>query len=598
MSLFNPADVPDQSSSDEIGEAVIDATEAISSSPAALPRTTSRLSSPPPGDSDSFSDAPERPNKWRGSRADLRKHYSDVRAIHGSVNAIEDDDLSTHLYNIHGLKRGIYPDILGVVPKKPVKQWMRKERLLESSGEWYPHRDWTSWPLEPGLVPRGDERATWVKERQGDVEGARRERERQLGSRPGHDLEELLLGEFTKQARITFEAREWDVESHSEDEGRESALPDMSSKKRSRTAEGQPTDSDTRRGGKTRKLSKKLSRNEMTGAMVSRSGTPLKHEMLDGPFKPVVLADDDEAKEIATPMVNHIVQSLDSLLHGLHKSRVHQVRSVQKRQRMSEEEVDEEYSDVDENEDDRQMTESEAESTATETDASPGASRITKKHRRPLRPRDWSEVLSVAAIAGWSPAILKRAQTRCEALFAESMAFHDLDKGPYDTMLSVDTATSDKEQMYGGVHVDGFMQPIKRKAEKQAYQLKITRGVAASSEEDEEEQGEEQHAEDIALNTSARTGLDAPRPISPTAAQTETETEHSDPDALPKCADCGTTDTGVWRVSDDGSKTLCNRCGIYLRRYGKHKVGAIPAVRRPRRRRRPVSDIAVDRSAE
>jgi len=542
MSLFNPDEVPSSSSSDEIGEPLIDATEPLSSSPAASPENTSQRPASSPSNSSSFSDAPDRPNKWRGSRQDLLKHYSDVRAIHNSLNLIEDDDLSAHLYNIHGLKRGIYPDILGVVPKKPVKQWMRKERLFESSGEWYPHRDWTSWPLEPASVPRGDERATWAKERQGDVEGARRDRERQLNLRPGHDLEEILLGEFTRQARKTFEAREWDVESHSEDEGRESAAPEAHGKKRSRTVEGLPSDSDTRRSGKVRKLM----RYETASAMVSRSGTPLKHEMLEGPFEPVVLADDDEGREIAMPMVNHIMHSLDSLLHGLHKSRVHQVTAFKGRQRKAQEEGDEEYSDLEDGEDGKQTSESEADSTASETDTSRGLSTRRRKKRRPLRPRDWSEVLSMAAIVGWKPAIIQRAKARCEALFAESMDFHDLDKGPYDTLLADDSAKDSQDEMYGGVHIDGFLKPIQRKAEKQAYPLKIPRGGETSSDEGDEEEDD-------------------------------------------KCADCGTTSTTIWRTNPrdkKGRKNLCNACALYFRRYDRHrgkqrtKSESVP-VRRP-----------------
>ncbi|KAL8635232.1 MAG: hypothetical protein Q9228_007255, partial [Teloschistes exilis] len=119
--------------------------------------------------------------------------------------------------------------------------------------------------------------------------------------------------------------------------------------------------------------------------------------------------------------------------------------------------------------------------------------------------RDWSDVLGVASMCGWDPAVVSRAAARCSDLFAEGMTFRTLLEGHDDhsevTYLP-DTVTlgnlqqhepgaensqsegasrkvktdrygaaqpkrskpreeSDGE-MHGGVHVDGFLQPIKR----------------------------------------------------------------------------------------------------------------------------------------
>ena len=46
--------------------------------------------------------------------------------------------------------------------------------------------------------------------------------------------------------------------------------------------------------------------------------------------------------------------------------------------------------------------------------------------KNPIYPRDWSEVLGVASLTGWDPAVVNRAAKRCSALFGEQILFRTM----------------------------------------------------------------------------------------------------------------------------------------------------------------------------
>lgn len=119
------------------------------------------------------------------------------------------------------------------------------------------------------------------------------------------------------------------------------------------------------------------------------------------------------------------------------------------------------------------------------------------------QPRDWSEVLGTAAVMGWDRTIIDVATKRCASLFKETLAFTTLEAGhprkstnngeetwrledlrcPHqDCVLKAKDWPSKKRlaehirryhhwnptsesmpvQTFGGVHIDGYMQPIER----------------------------------------------------------------------------------------------------------------------------------------
>ncbi|KAF2815218.1 uncharacterized protein BDZ99DRAFT_409007 [Mytilinidion resinicola] len=62
-------------------------------------------------------------------------------------------------------------------------------------------------------------------------------------------------------------------------------------------------------------------------------------------------------------------------------------------------------------------------------DSQPRSKRRRTNRQHDLKPRDWSEVLGLASMTGWDPAVIDRAAKRCSALFGESMDFRTLQEG-------------------------------------------------------------------------------------------------------------------------------------------------------------------------
>jgi len=254
-----------------------------------------------------------------------------------------------------------------------------------------------------------------------------------------------------------------------------------------------------------------------------------------------VLADDEVARSKTQPMINSIVDKVDSLLTALHHSRTHQITSIRLRQwtksrqyqLLTEEEEESRVKSpvsIDKND----THDSDSSGTRT-TDAY----ETSRKRRRACRPRDWSEVLGMAGIIGWSPEVLSRTQARCEALFAERMTFHNINSGPYDCPAKAETfpSTAIKEEFLDGVHLDNFMQPIPRYHSSRRYRRR-----RRANDSDEPGNG--------------------PR-ISNVAPEEEEESM--------ECTNCGTNHTTNWRRDPTTKNLLCNPCGVYLHRLGKHR---------------------------
>jgi len=275
MSLFNPSSFNWPSSA-------VAATSSDAQESSAYPVTSDpvddednqKLHLEPSSNGDVFEDAEEdqsdRPNRWRGSSEKYKSLIADARQTKDSLDRLDDQDLNAHLFNIHGLKRGLYPDIFDTNETKPkLEQWKRKERLYEDQG-WFPHRSWTAWPVEPGVVPRRDERMLWYRHRNGDVADVKKAFEARLREMPSQELEEMLLAEFTKQARKKFEAREWDIDRDTESEVEAvQEEPVQTQRKRKRQA-----NNDAGSDGSRREKLMKTSRQETSATLVNRSVTP------------------------------------------------------------------------------------------------------------------------------------------------------------------------------------------------------------------------------------------------------------------------------------------------------------------------------------
>lgn len=185
-------------------------------------------------------------------------------------------------------------------------------------------------------------------------------------------------------------------------------------------------------------------------------------------MKAVLLADDELADAMMKPSARNIVTKLDDLLLGLQKSRrAHRQRKStsrsrsqsvaaysrsqsqsnakepskstgkgQKRRRVTSESNSDDFRSPDESE-----MESDDDSRANSRANTPKRTRPSGDSKHPLGQRDWSEVLGMAALVGWDPAIVDRAARRCASLFGEGMSFRTMPE-------TAATATSDRKLDY------------------------------------------------------------------------------------------------------------------------------------------------------
>lgn len=248
-------------------------------------------------------------------------------------------------------------------------------------------------------------------------------------------------------------------------------------------------------------------------------------------MKPVLMADDEQAHEILQPTVHHILANLDHLLMGLHQARqaylpgaydsasetqtdaeeLSEAESGNKRSRPGRSKYRPRGSKNKRSRDasmrytkgSRSRSKSVASSNSGSDDVQnrspvPRASSRKPRRRRSRSPesrarllhkiqarlglRDWSDVLGIASMTGWNPAVVTRAAGRCAALFEEGIMFRTLEEGmqgsdevsilPKNLLPEEDSLGKNKPQakqvesedeMLGAVHLDGFLKHIQVK---------------------------------------------------------------------------------------------------------------------------------------
>ena len=377
---------------------------------------------------------PSRLNKYRGPASTWRNWTAPERELVASLDQLTAKDLSVHLYNIFKLKK-----------KRSAKQGSQLPKLDEDDADmydadsWVPPRVWTAWPLGPEVAPREQEERKWVETIVFPPPYIVRP------ELPGDILRELLEAEVLRKARLKFAKRAWaDID----DDGNE------------------PTN-----------------------------------------MKPVVMADDEQASKILRPTIHTILTRLDTLLMGLHRARNASLAfddsgnesQSQRRVRSISQSGSRKRKRVAPGTDAFTATASERALTVSETETSfasktrsklrgrtnqsmsfsrtPDNGQIYRRKSR-LALRDWSDVLGVASMTGWDPAVVEKAAARCASLFEECIAFRTLKEGDkghielcYTPGASTPLLVTEKEGTdqkarkgtLGGVHLDGFLEPIEGK---------------------------------------------------------------------------------------------------------------------------------------
>lgn len=334
---------------------------------------TRELSSSPP----SYSD---RPNRFQGADSTWKNLTAEDRLIAESLETARARDLAAHLYNSFALRERARR----VADETPVNK--RKHREV---GSFIPPKFWAAWPMPANEVPRVGEHLR----RQEDDEWTWR---MPPDPRPSAELEESIMAIMMKTAKERFESREWVSDSIFLRE-RASATPFGDD-----GIKGYQDESD-------------------------------QESMDDGELRPMVQADDEKPRRQLRPLTRNILTQFDQLLMGLHHARMGVVNedntSASEWQSDTESSISRTPSP---HRASRKATENPTrESSRSRSPQSPRSPMTSKSSKRRIRLgiRDWSDVLGIASMTGWSPAVVNRAAQRCADLFGEDMAFRTLKEG-------------------------------------------------------------------------------------------------------------------------------------------------------------------------
>lgn len=326
------------------------------------------------------------PNVHRGAPSTWRRWTASERGLAASLDRLNAKDLAVHLFNAFALGKRA----------KNLKS-RNEANAGVSEHAWSPPKSWTAWPLPPALVPTEDEGLQWESESY--LNGPTISKK----NNPREVLEDILIGHLQKVAKERF------LKEHSRDASLN--LPEV--------------DFDEEEG-------------------------------LDL-LEPVVMADDDLARDLTEPTVHHALAKLDGLLTALHHARYAYVategsasdshdnmsgRKVQQKRKSARESRPKgSRSGKNKNSTSINPSPSQADSELSGSEQpSPSPSRNgeqsdsrnqktkTPKRRKRYGLRDWSDIIGIAAMTGWEPKTVHRAAARCSSLFEEGMKFRTLEE--------------------------------------------------------------------------------------------------------------------------------------------------------------------------
>lgn len=150
-------------------------------------------SSPTDGFYPSELPSPPRPNKYHGPPSTWRNWTAAERELAASLDQLDAKDLAVHLFNAFALKRRA--GRLG----RSKGQSTRNDDGTNRYQEWVPPSIWTAWPLMPDNVPRQRNDLHWETDRyicsNQDITGQAKQSEL---------MEEILIGRILNKAKQGF----------------------------------------------------------------------------------------------------------------------------------------------------------------------------------------------------------------------------------------------------------------------------------------------------------------------------------------------------------------------------------------------------------
>ncbi|MCJ1257481.1 hypothetical protein MMC24_005306 [Lignoscripta atroalba] len=359
---------------------------------------------------------PPRYNKFQGPPSTWRTWTGAERHLAASLEQLRASDLSVHLYNAHVLKRRA---------RNLEKQRVEVKSEPGRSEVWEPPKSWTAWPMEREEIPKVGGSSTESFETEGPTL-------KNMGRRHEicEELEDILLGLALKEAKSRFLERQPDDDNYN-----------------------------LRNIGEVEDISKLNTSAKSLDPDIAHYES--ESAVTFAPIKPVVMADDEEARAVLQPTVRHVFTKLNGLLMGLHHARQSYLPTGDDSETQTD--LDDESLPMTEMESSNgkrrrqrvkegkawQSTGSTApRSSETGSDIDSPATVVpsaSKKRRKSLPPtsrartrrdrqtrfgnRDWSDVLGVASMHDWDPVVLENVAKRCAALFEEGITFRTLGEG-------------------------------------------------------------------------------------------------------------------------------------------------------------------------
>ena len=387
-------------------------------------RNGDRAASSSGEDEHDSSEESDRENRFEGPSSTWRFYTEEERSLANSLDQQRANDLSIHLYNAHASKARLRdPNAPTIVePEHSKKQWIKPNE--DGTFPWHPSAGWTAWPLRSQDVPRRSER--FGVHVLGDGSDDETYRKTEMW-KPSRDLEEEILASTLRAAKERLRKANPDDRSATEEDAGQDEL---------RTREDSHVN---------------LDEDSVIDITMAEEDDEVEHsDPSTHPAEPTIytdennlLVDDDAARTFLNPSIRHVLSRLDGLLMGLHKSRKGQVRSNSRSRSKTP----------------RSRSTSKAGMSASRSRSrQPNRSKSRKgdengtlnsdsgdsvgeddgnndrpKRRRRLNPRDWSEVLGMAAFTGWDPEVVDRATRRCASLFGEGMKFRTIPLSSVDT---------------------------------------------------------------------------------------------------------------------------------------------------------------------
>lgn len=371
----------------------------------------------------------EREGRFHGPDSSWRHYTEQERSLAATLDQADCNDLSIHLYNAHALKQKARDPHVALI----LNTWQSKHPWLKSEDNgkppFVPHNGWTAWPLDSSDVPR--QREQWGVPNENLDEDLGRYSNPEPW-KPGRGLQESVKAIMLHRAFQRFRQRRWDGSGPDETESLNSSRARSSS-----ASSFEPSSPDNTKVESSGEASEPERTENKSNTVQGPASSPERYTAL--------FTDDDEAAgKILQPTVQHIIARMDDLLIGLHKSRMghrrdgslsrgrgssasrsksgsrsrtqSRGRTFTKRKRIAS---------------DAEATSDEDETTSPESGERKARSRTPKRgQHHQLGLRDWGEVLGMAAMTGWDPAVINRAAQRCAKLFDEKLQIRVMPEAP------------------------------------------------------------------------------------------------------------------------------------------------------------------------